>query len=308
MSTVKVCINPQWKLTLPVEGEPGKPKEVYSPFKEVPGCFEILDNNVLRMSAAVDGFHTKGSSYPRSEFRELNASGGLAGWDPRTEVCEMKWTAAVDELPPKKSQVVVGQIHDAEDDVIEIRHSSAKLIEIIHDTTHFGILDSDYTLGEVYNNSIKVENNNITVTYEKPGKPPVSIVIKNFVATPCYFKIGCYTQSNTTKEPTKSGRASVRLFSSSVIHGSTFDKTPGVPIPTPTPTPDVPKPDKPKEDKPSSSKDDKKDKDKKSDKHKKKEAEKKKKESEKKKKEKKKEKDSDDSDDSDDDKKKKKKN
>lgn len=283
----KIYTNSQWKLTLPVEGKPGKPKEIYSPFEETPGCFEILDNNVLRMSAAIDGFHTINSSYPRSEFRELGPDGGLAGWDPSTGFHEMKWSAAVDELPPKKSQVVVGQIHDEVDDVIMIRHSSAKMIEVIQDTNHYGVVDDNYTLGEVYNCGIRVENGIITITYEKNGKvsPPVVVKATKSVS---YFKMGCYTQSNLTKEPTKQGRASVRILSVTVSHG---DSSKGSSLPSPPKDVKKDKDDKKEKEKDKKKKDSDSDDDKK---------EKDKKEKEKKDK-KKKEKDSD----SDDDKKKK---
>lgn len=231
-----------WKLTLPLEGNNGKAKEVFPPFIDYKDCFEKMKDGSFIMTAAINGFTTKGSSYPRSEFREMNLDGSKAAWSTTSGKHVMTYSASVVEFPPTKQQVVTGQIHDDEDDVIMIRHTNdKKIIEVIQDTTKYGILDDKYEVGQIYTIRISAQDGKIVVSYQKDGQSDNEIKIiniPNMKYTGCYFKTGCYTQSNLSKEPSGKGKGSVRLYGAIVRHG---DNEQPIPIPNPIPQP-VPKP------------------------------------------------------------------
>jgi hypothetical protein len=136
-----------------------------------------------------------------------------AAWTMNKGEHLMKWTCALTHLPTAKPQVVVGQIHDGEDDVIELRHTKDYL-EVIHDDKSFGKLLTGYRLGDVYEASITVKKG---VIYVFAGQTTVTVSsAKN--AKNCYFKIGCYTQSNTSKGDAADAYGCVRLYSLSVEH------------------------------------------------------------------------------------------
>ena len=102
----------------------------------------------------------------------------------------MTYTFACTHLPKNKPVVVVGQIHDSEDDVIEIRLKD-KNLEVIHDTTHYGSLEPAYKLGDFVTVSITA----------KGGKIYVRCNSKTIIVTPkstegFYFKLGSYVQSS----------------------------------------------------------------------------------------------------------------
>ncbi|HEX4250847.1 MAG TPA: polysaccharide lyase family 7 protein, partial [Pseudonocardia sp.] len=72
-----------WKLTLPT-GSAGSPKEITQPalatFSSSPWFQPTSDCAAVVFRSAVDGVTTKGSSYPRSELREMGDGGSAAGW------------------------------------------------------------------------------------------------------------------------------------------------------------------------------------------------------------------------------------
>ena len=73
------------------------------------------------------GVTTENSGYPRSELREMNGA-EKAEWSNRSGAHTLEVRQAVIALPPVKPEVVTAQIHDAEDDVIEIRLEDNRLI------------------------------------------------------------------------------------------------------------------------------------------------------------------------------------
>jgi poly(beta-D-mannuronate) lyase len=238
-----------WKLTIPIKDNNAEnAKEILPPFENTIHFVKQSDNS-FQMTAPVNGATTKGSSYPRCEFREMNLDGSKAAWSTASEKHTMIYTSAVTQFPPVKQQVVTGQIHDSEDDVIMIRHTNnKKLIEVIQDTTKYGILDENYEIGQKYTICIKVDNGTITVLYKKSvptGVVSTSVTIPNMKYNGCYFKVGCYTQSNVSKESSEDGAGSVRLYGATVTHEKNSSApapkpSTDVPIQKPVPSTDVP--------------------------------------------------------------------
>lgn len=113
----------RWKLTTPL-GEPGRPTEVRPPgllrFADA-RCFFVRGNAVVFRTWA-DGATTKGSSFTRSELRELDKDGDEIAWDNSDGTTRMLiGRCAVTLLPEVDPEAVVAQIHDDIDDVVMIR-------------------------------------------------------------------------------------------------------------------------------------------------------------------------------------------
>jgi hypothetical protein len=204
-----------WKLTLDFADpdNPDKPLEVVPPkLLTFQHPHFIKTNDSITFKAACDGKTTRGTKYPRSELREL-VNGELADWKMNSGVHSMTWKCAVTHLPVAKPQVVVGQIHDGEDDVIEIRHTK-DYVEVIHDSKNYGKLIKAYRLGDVYEANITVRKGVIYVYAEK-----TTIVISSALnAKNCYFKMGCYTQSNTSTGDSPKAYGEVKLYNLEVVH------------------------------------------------------------------------------------------
>lgn len=190
-----------WKLTLPTAAAGEKHAlEIRQPqlatFSEL-SCFFFdpqLRGVVLR--AACGGAVTKGSKFPRCELRELYGSGkdSAAVWstaDPVEHVLEA--TLAITHLPAHKPQVVCAQIHDAEDDLLMIRLEKRRLFVERNETGDIP-LDSNYELGTFFDLKIMAGQGHAKVWYNGAAKLDWEVVRPG-----CYFKAGCYTQSNVQK-------------------------------------------------------------------------------------------------------------
>ncbi|HUP99866.1 MAG TPA: polysaccharide lyase family 7 protein [Aeromicrobium sp.] len=182
-----------WKLTLPSGGD--EPDEVDQPklatFQD-PRYFHVdpVGGGVV-FRAPVGGATTANSSYPRSELREM-ADGGKkeASWSGKKGTHVMTITEAVTALPKKKPEVVAGQIHDDEDDVVMLRLNGTKLF-VESDSDSVGVLDPAYQLGTRFTVQFVVTPGLIRVTYN--GTKTLGLKRKG---SGYYFKAGCYTQSN----------------------------------------------------------------------------------------------------------------
>ncbi|MEJ3747545.1 polysaccharide lyase family 7 protein [Actinomycetes bacterium KLBMP 9797] len=185
-----------WKLTLPVAAEDSDgPAEIEQPELATYTSPEFALTETadgVRFRATVDGATTSGSKYPRSELREMTDGGAAkAAWSTTSGTHAMSLRAAITHLPEAKPEVVVAQVHDAEDDVLMIRLEGEHLF-VEHDGDNLGDLDPAYVLGTPFDAEIVAENGRITVSYN--GAEKVDAAIKT---TGNYFKAGCYTQSNT---------------------------------------------------------------------------------------------------------------
>jgi poly(beta-D-mannuronate) lyase len=145
---------------------------------------------VFRANAG--GTTTSGSKYPRSELREMIDGGKKeAAWSNASGDHIMTITEAITAVPPRKPQVVAGQIHDDEDDVVMIRLEKSRLF-VEADGDEVGVLNPAYSLGTKFTVKIRATPDGIRITYN--GKKSVTY---DKVGGGYYFKAGCYTQSNT---------------------------------------------------------------------------------------------------------------
>lgn len=208
-----------WKLTLPVgtDDHPDDAIEV-----KQPALADFEDPRFFHANAAgtgvvfranAGGATTSGSSYPRSELREMTDHGtSNASWSNGSGEHVMTVTEAITTLPTKKPQVVAAQIHDKNDDVVMVRLENKRLF-VEADGNNIGDLDTAYVLGTPFTVEIRATAIGIAVSYD--GTPKVSYAK---VGSGWYFKAGCYTQSNTSKGDSADAYGEVVIYGLSVEH------------------------------------------------------------------------------------------
>ncbi|WP_165452744.1 polysaccharide lyase family 7 protein [Paenibacillus thalictri] len=217
-----------WKLTLPIPKSPSdlsSPLEIVQPDLDtysIDPWFKVVhdsDGYAVQFRANHGAVSTSGSKNPRSELREMKdnysgtGSSSQMSWgtnDGKTHSMFIK--QKVTHLTSVKPHTVVGQIHDASDDVTVFRvegdnpggvSTTAKIYITDGNNTHAYLLDSNYVLGTVF--TVKVTASGGVLSYEYNGQAVPYTQTKN--ATGCYFKIGNYTQSNDTTAPGESQNA-----------------------------------------------------------------------------------------------------
>lgn len=207
-----------WKLTLPVNtSHAGSPDEYLQP--ELNG---FQDTNFFRVNGTRDGVvftapcggaTTSGSGYPRSELREMvNNGSALASWSTTSGTHTMEITQAITHLPDVKRHVVAGQIHDAGDDVIVFRLEGSKLF--VDENGNDGpVLTTNYQPGEVFTVKFVAKNGGVECHYNGQYIYTYSVSTSG-----CYFKAGCYTQSNTGTGDAPTAYGEVVIYSLSVTH------------------------------------------------------------------------------------------
>ena len=129
-------------------------------FEVTPGCEAVV------FSAGVDGATTSGSSYPRSELREMvDAGSAEAGWSSDSGVHTLAVTEAFTHLPNDKPHLVGAQIHDSEDDVSVFRLEGTKLYVTDGDDAHAALADDTYQLGTPFEAKYVVEGGEVRAFY-----------------------------------------------------------------------------------------------------------------------------------------------
>jgi hypothetical protein len=187
----------RWKLTLPT-GSDGDPKEVSQPalatFVSPPWFRPTDDCSGVAFRAAVDGLTTKGSSYPRSELREMGDGGAAASWSSTSGTHTLTVTEAFTKLPQGKPHLVGAQIHDASDDISVFRLEGSNLYITDGDNSHYKLVTNNYALGTKYQAKYVVSGGTVKAYYN--GELQASLT-KSF--SNAYFKAGAYTQANCEK-------------------------------------------------------------------------------------------------------------
>jgi hypothetical protein len=207
-----------WKLTLPVDtSRPGSPDEItqtaLDSFQD-PNYFRVNSTlNGVVFTAPCSGATTSGSGYARSELREMINSGtAKASWSTTSGTHTMEITQAITHLPVAKPHVVAGQIHDAGDDVIVFRLEGTKLF--IDENGKTGpILTANYHLGDVFTVKFVAKSGGVGCYYN--GQYIFTYPVS---ASGCYFKAGCYTQSNTSTGDAPTAYGQVVIYRLAVSH------------------------------------------------------------------------------------------
>jgi hypothetical protein len=206
-----------WKLTLPIGKKSDDATEIKQPdlnSYQNDTAFHVDGSGkgvVFRANAG--GATTSGSSYPRSELREMTDNGKKnAAWSSKSGQHVMTVTEAITATPTVKPHVVAAQIHDAEDDVVMIRLERKRLF-VEADGDDVGVLDDDYELGTRFTVDLRATSDGIRVTYN--GSKTVNY---RKSGSGWYFKAGCYTQSNVDRGDKASAYGEVVIYALRVQH------------------------------------------------------------------------------------------
>jgi alginate lyase len=203
-----------WKLTLPT-GAAGRPEEVLAGklSKFANEFFQVNDSrDGVVFMAKVGGVTTKNSHYPRSELREMQ-DGENAAWSNPGGTHTLDVREAILAVPEVKPEVVAAQIHDGDDDVLQIRLEGQRLTVQSDDGGTETVLDPAYKLGTPYDLRILAEDGRVDVFYNGEKKAEL-----NKSGTGWYFKVGAYVQSSPEKGDKEGTPGAVAVYSLKVSH------------------------------------------------------------------------------------------
>ena len=155
----------------------------------------MIESGGVVFLAECGGATTRGSHYPRSELRELQKDGhSLADWSTDDKPMHtLVIRVAVTALPRVKDEVCCAQIHDSTTGALMVRLEGKKLL-IKHSGGKPVVLDRDYKLGTPFDLNIQAGRGHVRVWFE--GRESLDWKTR---LDHCYFKTGCYTQSNVEK-------------------------------------------------------------------------------------------------------------
>lgn len=182
--------------------------------------FKVSDDGTavqfrVRCDAARTSANTK---YPRCELREYDEAGAdRAAWNGASGTHYMQGISRVTHLPPIKPWVVVCQVHDSESDLVRVQTegtSTSNLKLVARNTPPGGgseevvTIQSSYTLGDDIKWKLEVIDGNGTIYIN-------GVAVRTFPASTsgCYFKAGCYIQTNTSdigEDPAEYGAVELR--------------------------------------------------------------------------------------------------
>ena len=165
-------------------------------------------------SARGDGVTTKNSHYPRSELREMNGS-AKAAWSNTSGTHTLDVCEAITQVPSAKPEVVGAQIHDDNDDVLQIRLEGQKLMVQYDDGKSEQVLDPAYQLGTPYHVRIIAADSKVDVLYNGEKKAELPLTGSGW-----YWKVGAYVQANADTGDAQSTGA-VTVYALQVNHSDT---------------------------------------------------------------------------------------
>jgi hypothetical protein len=176
-----------WKINLPAGNQQVMQPHLASYYGD---AFKVVP--AVQFTAWCGGQAQPGSKYPRSELREMNPDGSAASWSSTSGIHAMDLTQRITHLPVVKPQLICAQIHSTADYLILVELDAQKLYVRYRDAVA-GVLDSNYQLGSYFDMRIQALQGHVDVFYNGVHK-----VHQPMKATGCYFKAGCYVQSNTS--------------------------------------------------------------------------------------------------------------
>jgi len=231
-----------YQLQLPT-GKPGSPDMVTgsSLSKYSSQYFSLNSDGSIKFWCPVNGVHTSGSNFPRTELRDtqvVSGGDGKGNWGFKG-FHQLNVTMKVTQVPGSKT-ITIGQIHGESMNgktvagscsiVIEFEWNNGKLVNHYRGSPSGTTCDAKsttlpgtYALGEKFSYSLLVADTNIQVWTSKGGwSAPYSY--SWFAGTGkywMYFKVGDYVQ-DTGSSSTQGGELSVYSFKT--YHSTTVPK------------------------------------------------------------------------------------
>jgi len=136
-----------------------------------------------------------------------------AAWSNRTGRHILTVRQAVTALPPVKPEVVVAQIHDAQDDVMLVRCEGSRLVVQWDDGDSEVVLDPAYRLGTPYELRIVAAAGRVEVFLDGVRKAEVPLSGSGW-----YFKTGSYVQSNLDRGEASDAVGEVVIYGLALEH------------------------------------------------------------------------------------------
>lgn len=207
-----------WKITIPIDADDNqKPDEIKQPdlaaFSNERCFFVDPATGGVLFRCWAGGATTPNSKYPRCELREMTADGRAnASWATNQGTHTMTLRAQINQLPPAKPHVVCAQIHDADDDLMMVRLERKKLFIERNDIGDIP-LDDDYELGTAFDIKIEAADGVVKLWHNDELKMTWEVTTDG-----CYFKAGCYTQSNPDRGDEPDAYGEVILHALTVEH------------------------------------------------------------------------------------------
>jgi hypothetical protein len=226
-----------WKITLPVDssgGFGGTAVEV----KNLDGYqhskyFVTANDGAMVFNAPVNGATTSGSSYARSELREMNGA-DRAAWNLSTGGF-MAATLEVDQVPTKtdgtQGRVIVGQIHGQDEELVRLYWDKGTVYfqndqaGSNNSETKFSLLNSagqspNISLNEKFSYTINAKGESLVVKVLADGQTYTSSTRINDVwdTDSFYFKAGMYLGVN---ESTGTGSGQSSFYALNFNHSGT---------------------------------------------------------------------------------------
>ena len=186
-----------WKITYPFakyNGKPGPQEDILSAdTPDNPWFKNSLGLYVLR-APSQGGVTTPNSKYARCEFRELDGDGNRAAWNfSGKKYHTLTYEGYIGKIPSVKREVVFGQVHDKDDDVMELILQENKFVIRDGATQKQKTLIPDYKLGEVFKVEITCRKKVVSVQVVYKGES-ITHSFRTKMVKGCYFKVGCYQQ------------------------------------------------------------------------------------------------------------------
>lgn len=166
-------------------------------------------NNSLIFKTPCNGETTKNSVYPRTELREM-IHGKKAVWSSSLGKHKFSGIFAVSRFTTIKAEVCVFQIHDGNNDLLQIIVTPQW---VKYKFTNFKIVLGNYVPEEKFKIKCKIENNRMYLQYNFNE----SIVLP-IDSNTLYFKAGNYLQTNDAIELDANEYSQVRIFKADVDH------------------------------------------------------------------------------------------
>lgn len=195
-----------WKLTRDDGTEVKNPAlQTYSDEK----FYVDKTTGLLIMEAECSGKTTSSNTaFARTEFREtLPNSTILAKWNTDDGfIRRMIVSGVLIDLPTHRRKVVLGQCHDANDDVVMVAATDQQLFVEYDDGKILGVLDSTFGIGQEYSFQMRADDRGFSITNLLTNKS--FVLLGSWDG--CYWKAGVYNQatSNVPKTSPKYGTGS----------------------------------------------------------------------------------------------------
>lgn len=179
----------------------------------------------VQLWARMDAPSTSGSSFSRSELREVDQTGANFKFDALTGTHELHGRTKITHLPPNKPEIVIAQLHNGDFDRVAIRtqviSAQTKLLVRINGSAVTPRFAEPYVLGTEFEWKIRLVNGTVYVYYNDMTTPLITstALVQTTHPDGWYWKAGAYNQSNETIDsPTEWGSVELRDLAASHLY------------------------------------------------------------------------------------------